>query len=339
MATPEEYLVAATTLADDVLFPDALAVDRSATVPPSHLRALADAGLYGVAAPAEDGGLPADDTTTMPTLVETLASGCLTTAFVWIQHHGTVGAVAAGGRELRDRWLAPLCSGAERAGVGLAGLRSEPGLRLTRTDEGFVLNGSCPWVTGWGSISVIGIAARDDHDLIHHLLVDAVASPTLQIRTLDLVAVGASGTVTVDFADHLVAPDRLLTTRPFADWAGGDANGQTLNGFLAIGLAARACRLLGPSALDDELDGARSALRTAERGGIGPARARATDLALRASAAVAVRTGSRAVLMDQHAQRLVREATFLLVFGSRPPMRDALLDRLGAAGLPLNATR
>lgn len=38
------------------------------------------------------------------------------------------------------------------------------------------------------------------------------------------------------------------------------------------------------------------------------------------------RTG-RSVRRDQHAQRLVREAMFLLVFGSRPAIRDDLLSR------------
>ena len=41
-----------------------------------------------------------------------------------------------------------------------------------------------------------------------------------------------------------------------------------------------------------------------------------------------VDAGSRAVLPDHHAQRLVREAAFLLVFGSRPAIRAALLRRL-----------
>jgi hypothetical protein len=34
--------------------------------------------------------------------------------------------------------------------------------------------------------------------------------------------------------------------------------------------------------------------------------------------------------VDQHAQRLAREALFLLVFGSRPGIKSALLRRLGA---------
>jgi hypothetical protein len=38
-----------------------------------------------------------------------------------------------------------------------------------------------------------------------------------------------------------------------------------------------------------------------------------------------VALGSRSILIDQHPQRLAREALFLLVFGSRPPIRAELL--------------
>ncbi|BBY59482.1 acyl-CoA dehydrogenase family protein [Mycolicibacterium sarraceniae] len=43
-------------IADAVLFPAALAVDRTGHVPESHGEALADAGLYGIAAPSDAGG-------------------------------------------------------------------------------------------------------------------------------------------------------------------------------------------------------------------------------------------------------------------------------------------
>ena len=44
--------------------------------------------------------------------------------------------------------------------------------------------------------------------------------------------------------------------------------------------------------------------------------------------------GSRSVLTDHHAQRLYREAGFLLVFGTRPAIKQELLGRLAAAPLP-----
>ena len=56
-----------------------------------------------------------------------------------------------------------------------------------------------------------------------------------------------------------------------------------------------------------------------------------TPETVRAAAALAVRDGSRAVTVEQQVQRLVREALFLLVFGSRPGIKSALLRRLGAS--------
>jgi hypothetical protein len=55
------------------------------------------------------------------------------------------------------------------------------------------------------------------------------------------------------------------------------------------------------------------------------ARAHAADLALRSAATLVVKQGARSILRDQHAQRLMREATFLLVFGTRAPIQQALL--------------
>jgi hypothetical protein len=61
------------------------------------------------------------------------------------------------------------------------------------------------------------------------------------------------------------------------------------------------------------------------------ARAAASELAVRAAAALAVSDGSKSIMTGQHPQRLAREALFLLVFGSRPAIKRALLRRLGAA--------
>jgi hypothetical protein len=58
------------------------------------------------------------------------------------------------------------------------------------------------------------------------------------------------------------------------------------------------------------------------------ARAAASALAWSAAARLTVATGARAVLAGDPAGRAVREAAFLLVFGSRPPIRAALRGRL-----------
>lgn len=116
-----DLLERAQRLADEILFPAALATDTAARVPEHQLQQLASAGLFGVRGPREFGGLalaPAE----FAQLVEGIASGCLTTAFVWIQHHGAVQALAAApDSPLARGWLADLCAGRRRTGLAIGG--------------------------------------------------------------------------------------------------------------------------------------------------------------------------------------------------------------------------
>jgi hypothetical protein len=106
-----------------------------------------------------------------------------------------------------------------------------------------------------------------------------------------------------------------------------------MNGSLALGVAGRACRLLGADAgpLASDVDAVRAALDSGTPETMPAARAAAAELAMRAAVTLTVAAGSRAVLAGEHAQRLVREATFLLVFGSRPAIRADLLGRVRRA--------
>jgi alkylation response protein AidB-like acyl-CoA dehydrogenase len=298
-------------IAENVLFPAAAEVDRADRVPRSQLDLLADEGFYGVVQPD-------------PRIVEVLAGGCLATTFVWMQHHGAVRAATASATPgVREKWAEPLRGGQRRAGVSLAGVWPGPAvLRARRVDGGYLLDGDARWVTGWDMIDTLYVAARDG-DMIVFALLDAVPGPTLTATLLDLVAVQASRTAQVRFEGHFMPDDRVTGVLPHAGWPAIDAAGLRLNGSLALGVAARCCRLMGPGPLDAELDAARAALDAGVD--VPAARAVAAELAFRAAATLTVTTGSRAVLAGEHAQRLVREATFLLVFGSRPAIRSALL--------------
>ena len=128
--------------------------------------------------------------------------------------------------------------------------------------------------------------------------------------------------------------ERLAGQEPFDPAEGLRPDRLRINGSLALGLAGRCARLLGPGPLDDEIAACRKRLDeavTADAAAMAEARAAASELAVRATAALAVRDGSRSVAVDQHAQRLAREALFLLVFGSRPGIKSALLRRFGAS--------
>jgi len=318
-------------LADEVLFPAALATDAADAVPVELLDALADAGLYGLAGPVSADGLDADFETACA-VVEALASGCLTTAFVWVQHLGAVLAVASSDNAaLRDEWLEPLCRGERRTGLALGGAVPGPARLVAReTDDGWTFDGGTPFLSGWGRVDVVHTAARTDDGRLVWALVDATESPALEVERLELVALNATATVRASFREHAVPAGRVTSVSPFRE---GPTPPPVLaiHGSLALGVAARCCTLLGPSPLDDELAACRAELGRLDPETIEAARASAGELALRTAAALVTQRGSRSLLLDDHAQLLVREALFVLVYALRPGSRDALLSRFGAA--------
>ncbi len=324
----DDVLTRAAAIADDVLFPAAIATDEAPLLPVASLDLLAREGFYGMAGPPDAGGWDLDPATSAQ-VVEILAGGCLTTAFVWLQHRNPVRAVAASATPgLREEWLAPLCAGARRAGIALAGERPGPPLLVARRGgDGLTLDGEAPWVSGWGLIDVVLVAAREG-DRVIRTLVDAAPGATVVAEPLHLVAANASGTVTLRFDGHRVPADRIVNEEPLDDVLARDAARLRMNGSLSLGVAGRCGRLLGPGPLDEELHATRAELDAASPAQLPAARARAAELAMRMAAALVVAGGARSILAQAHAQRLAREALFLLVFGSRPPIRTALLDRL-----------
>jgi alkylation response protein AidB-like acyl-CoA dehydrogenase len=333
--TSRDILAAARGLAEDVLFPEAMRVDGLDVLPVAHLDALAAAGLYGAPVPVRAGGLGLDLRATCA-VTEELASGCLTTTFVWLQHRGLAMTLAAQGTPaaLRDRWLGPACLGQVRGGIALGGLiPGPPLLRAEPADGGWRLDGEAPWVTGWGLIDLLLVVARAPDDTVVSLILDAAAQPGLTVTRERLAAANASVTVRLGFDGVLVPGERWAGLAPFDPAESLRPDRMRINGSLTLGRVRRCVGRLGPGPLDDELAACRGRLDDALADGaaaMAEARAAASELAVRATAALAVREGSRSITTGRHAQRLAREAVFLLVFGSRPGIKSALLRRLGA---------
>jgi alkylation response protein AidB-like acyl-CoA dehydrogenase len=331
-----QVLSRARQLADEVLFPSAMNVDAADRVPSEHFDALAAAGLYGLAGPATAGGLDVDPAT-FCNVIEIMAGGCLATTFVWLQHHGAVRAIAASvNSALAAEWLAPLIAGARRAGVALGGARpASPLLRARPSQGGYIFDGTAPWVTGWDMIHVVHALARDEVGNVVAALLPAAASRSLTASRQQLAAVNASRTVELCFTEHFVPAELVSGVTPLPEWRARDAAGLRANGSLSLGLTGRCSVLMrqlqaaGPAAsLDLELAAARNRLDAADTGSMPAARAVAAELAFRAAGALAVTAGSRSIMVGQHPQRLAREALFLLVFGSRPAIREQLTSML-----------
>lgn len=325
----DDPVAAAQRLADDVLFPAALDTDAADTLPRELLDAVADAGLYGLLGPEASGGRDAD-LDTVAAVTETLASGCLTTTFVWAQHVKTVFVATVSASPLVRQWVEPLCRGELRSGLALAGAMPGPTpLRAAAVDGGWQLAGPAPWVSGWGRVDVLHTAALADDGSVVWSLVDAVEAPTLRVERVPLAGLHATATVNAEFNAHFVPHDRVTIITPPGGSSGPDPSTLRLHAALALGVAGRCCTLLGPSELDDELTARRQAVAGADAETMPDARAAASELAVRAATALMSVTGSSSLRRDRHPQRLVREALFTAVFAARSPIREAFLDRLG----------
>jgi alkylation response protein AidB-like acyl-CoA dehydrogenase len=315
------------------LLRDAAEVDASGRLPAEHLRWLAEAGLYGVFAPPEMGGLGLEFPEVC-SVVEELAAACLAPTFVWIQHLRLLGTVLDEGtpEPLRARLAAGVVRGEVRGGVALAGLLpGPPRLTARPVPGGWRLDGESPWATGWGHIGLLVVAARGPAESVVTLLVPAGEQPGLTATRLRLTAADASATVRLGFDGLFVPAERLAGQQPH-DPARQPSEGLRLNGSLALGVARRCCTLIGPSALDAELRARRAELDQASTETMPAARARASEFAVRAAHALAVHRGSASALAGDDAERLTREAAFLLVFGSRPAIKEALFACLTGGG-------
>ncbi|WP_214404875.1 acyl-CoA dehydrogenase family protein [Pseudonocardia lacus] len=333
-------LASARRLADDVLFPAAGEVDRTGRVPESHFERLAHEGFYGLAAPAEAGG-PGLEFAEVLRVLETLAGGCLATTFTWIQHHGVVlGLVGTPNTALRERYLAAAVRGDLRCGVAFAGVvPTPPRMRATRRPGGWRLSGQAPFVSGWGCIDLVQVSAVDDEsgDVLGALLAAEQCAGLTASPPLDLVAAQATSTVSLTVRDLDVPDDRIVGRTPRPAFLAGQVFGSRINGSLPLGLVQRSATLLDEAGAPDAAtrlrtacDAVRAALDAglADPASMPAARARGSELAVRATSALVAAVGSASVLRAGDAQRLAREAVFTLVAASRPEMREDLVRRL-----------
>jgi alkylation response protein AidB-like acyl-CoA dehydrogenase len=333
------------TIAEEVLFPAALDVDARAAIPDSHLSLLADQGFYGLAAGQAHGGVEVDFPS-LAGILETLSSGCLTTTFTWMQHHGLVRALTGTTNEaLRDKYLGAAIRGEVRGGVAYAGaIPQPPRLWATATHGGWSLNGEAPFVTGWGIVDLLLVSARttavavgQSAGTIVSGVIDAAAGPGITVEQLQMVAAQGSKTVRLYFADFFLPDEKVTGEISHEDFVANQHLNARLNGCLATGIATRCIRLIDAAGeaevarrLQAELDAVRIRLDAGldDPVTLPAARADAAELAYRSAGALVVTVGSTGILAHQHAQRLVREATFTLVAAGRPRIKACLLNWL-----------
>jgi alkylation response protein AidB-like acyl-CoA dehydrogenase len=300
---------------------------------------------------------------------EQIAAACLTTCFILSQRDAACRRIRDSQNEFACReLLPPLARGESFATVGLSHLTTsrqhlKPVLMAKSTEDGFVLNGTMPWVTG---------AARADHFVTGAVLEDGRQILTVLPRRLagiqidpplDLMALAGSITSEVRCENVLLEKKWLLAgpaERVIAQGRGGTGGLET--SCLALGLARAALEYLRkeagerpdlqPSADRLELDyqELRNEMFRLARGGSQPRaqpssndkqttaepamalRAQANTLVLRTTQAALTAAKGTGILRQHPAQRWARQALFFLVWSCPRPAAEATLAFLTARG-------
>ncbi len=363
-------LAAAQRIGETVLGPNAQISDRAPGPNPDNFRALAEAGLLGLAVPAEYGGLDASGSA-MRDYSEILASYCGVTAFVQAQHHGPCRMIFNSGNEHLKRCLLPdLAAGRRMCAVSFAHLR-RPGPAVLRAEpladgSGYRLNGTTPWVTGWGLMDQVVFGATLPDDRFVYLWVPGSVANYAEVfsdirmpydygqltasKPLALCAMNASATVELTCENLFVPIDHKLSESDRPTMQRNDRNGVLGATAMPMGCTLASVRLLVETAerrnisavhhaadhFSEELNTLRKTIlewqsRTAEPEFFANAvrlRAQVIGLAVRAAHAAVTASSGGANSLDHPAQRLYREAMFYTIQAQTHDVMDATLSLL-----------
>jgi alkylation response protein AidB-like acyl-CoA dehydrogenase len=377
-------------VARDVLQPRAAQQEATQSFCREGLEALAQRGLLGMAIPRAWGGLELHPAT-QTCIFEELARGCATTAFVVSQHHVVTALLASSPNEaLKAKWLPPLASGKVLGADGINFLRqgrippavqasarvgpavpssplsdavscqgqAERDTRPPQAEEGWVLDGTLPWVTAARhcQLLVCGGILADGAQLIVALPASGERSATSRLEVGEphrLLALGGSETSSIHLQQVHVRPEQLVLGPAPDVLACAPRRGTTyVPTFMALG-HARACletcqpwaasRGAEGVALLCELQAALEALRqraleavAADDGQAAPGlRAAANRLTQQAAQACLTLGGGHGFACGAVPERLYREAAFWLVWSVGGAILPATLRALRPSQPPL----
>jgi alkylation response protein AidB-like acyl-CoA dehydrogenase len=209
--------------AEGELRPHAEEWDREAHFPRDVVAKLGELGFLGMLIPEEWDGLGMDSSTYLIALEE-IARGDASVAVAMSVHNSlpTQMILAHGTPEQKERWLKPMARGEllggfalseAEAGSDAAGLAAQ----ATKTDGGWILNGSKAWITNGGFGDVMVVMARTDTPGdrraakgIGAFIVPTTAEGYQVGKKEDKMGQRASETVGISFKDLFVADDQLL---------------------------------------------------------------------------------------------------------------------------------
>lgn len=355
---PQDYVSPIAALVKAELAPQVQAIDREGAYPAAFLRKLGALGGLGAAIPAQHGGAGLGLAEQIEVMAQ-VGRECGSTAFlVWCQAACGWYLLRTPNDAVRERYLPPVAQGALMAGSGmsntmkhLAGIEKMH-VKAVRDGNGYVLNGSLPWVSNVGEDHLL-IAAAEVPGTGYVMFAVEGGTAGLEFKACPEFA-GLEGTRTLNVRFHdvrLAAADVLAHPDQFPDYIQRIKAGFVLlQTGMGIGITDACLKIIQESNLmsahvnaflddqganlADELAALKGAVHTLARqaggrpaeGGDAPAtaapvapvqvlklRLRTSELALKAANSAVLHAGAKGYLMRHPAQRRLREAVFVAI--------------------------
>ena len=314
--------------------------------PETYLRNLGALGGFSSSVPAHLGGQGLDLSTQVK-ITTRVSRECGSTAFmVWCQSTCAWYLLNASNPEVRERYLAQVARGELLAGTGmsntvkhLAGIE-KINLRAIRTENGYDISGSLPWVSNIGEDHLAIVAAHVEDEGYLMFAVRGNAPGLTLRRCLPFAGMEGTQTLTVRF-EKVAVPNDDVIAHPSQFKAyiqrikPGFVLGQTGMGLGIIEASIASIKASNKTHshinvfLDDQaddLDAEFQALknnveqlaRLAQTGeapllDVLKARLATSELALRATQSEMLHTGAKGYLMNHGSQRRQREAVFVAI--------------------------
>jgi alkylation response protein AidB-like acyl-CoA dehydrogenase len=279
-------------------------------------------------------------------------SGAL--AFLQTQHQSAASWLAQSSNlRLKQTYLPGMSSGQVRIGIGFSQLRrvERPSVTAQSVDGGYLLQGTVPWVTGFGCFQwfVIG-AALANGQAVFGLVpfehqIQATGGNIRFSEPIALAAMGSTNTVEAYLENWFLPDDQVIAVKEPGWITTNDQRNILKHSFFALGCAQAGLDLIHSASfklpkiaadtwqvLEQALQNCRAAIYQAHSEGEMhdrlELRAQPIELAVRcAHAAVTVSRGA-ANYASHPAQRIYREALAFTVFGQTTAIMEATLNQI-----------
>lgn len=341
----------------DTIAPQAAILDRDADRLADAMQGLGDRDLLALRLPKQWGGTDLDESTFRTIQIEiTRYSGAL--SFLQIQHQSAGSLLLKSENDaLKQEYLPHLASGARRVGIGFSQLRrpGDPIMKAVPVEGGYELNGTVPWVTGYGSFDdfIIGATLPDGRALYGIVPFRNCQRDGGEIafgEPMELAVMNSTQTAVAEVRQWRLSHDRVLFVQPADAVRQRDRANVLHHSFFSLGCAQAALDILAIAAekkplpfigdtwhaLERQLSQTRDTIFAEQ---VHPTRTFARRVQLRANAiTLAVRCAHAAVTassgaansLHHPAQRVYREAMLFSVSGQTTAVMEATLGQISS---------